>query len=307
MSFLNTSALARFLKNLKANLDKKVNTDDLAAVATSGSYDDLTDTPDSLPADITPIEISDDKRSVSIEFDDEGVFSVIGNAEVKGTLTADGDAEVEGGLAVGSTFSALGGEVSADKSEYAALHIRDARHVRDTAPTDAAQYDDAVVLEDSSGTRVAYLRQPFLTDGKEGVQLETSRVIDGSNVYNGIQMYIAADGTRSVLVSDKTAWRNAIINPWHNAFAITSHAVKAATSLAGGSYFSDTTAITRSGCYALGVVGWHCNSRYGNCGRAYLSGQGNGTATINWMTSNIDDDSSHSVSLTVYVLWTLYT
>lgn len=45
MSFLGTTGAARWLQNLKANLDLKANIADLASVATSGSYNDLSNKP----------------------------------------------------------------------------------------------------------------------------------------------------------------------------------------------------------------------------------------------------------------------
>ena len=58
---------------------------------------------------------------------------------------------------------------------------------------------------DSASDTIAYLRTPFQTDGREGVQLETLRTISGTTYYNGIQMYINSSGTQTVAVSAPAA------------------------------------------------------------------------------------------------------
>jgi len=68
----------------------------------------------------------------------------------------------------------------------------------------------AVSIRDMDGMEIGYLRGPFLSDGYEGVQLETLRNVNGSNVYNGLRMDIDASGTPRVSVSHPAAWRSAI-------------------------------------------------------------------------------------------------
>lgn len=63
---------------------------------------------------------------------------------------------------------------------------------------------------DSGGNIRSYIKHVDLANGRQGVEVETRRVVNGSNVYNNLQMHIAADGTRAVSLSDRAAWLSAL-------------------------------------------------------------------------------------------------
>lgn len=71
-------------------------------------------------------------------------------------------------------------------------------------------YGKGIYIYDAGEARVGHLRGEHLTDGQRGVQLEAQRIVNGSNVYNGINLLINASGTRSVVVSEQAAWRTAL-------------------------------------------------------------------------------------------------
>lgn len=89
------------------------------------------------------------------------------------------------------------------------IRIRETDITRDTVPS-SNTYGNGLYLLDSDGNVFGYFRPESLTNGNEGVYVGAFRKINGSNIYNEIHFRIAADGTRSIAVSDAAAWRTAI-------------------------------------------------------------------------------------------------
>ena len=67
-----------------------------------------------------------------------------------------------------------------------------------------------VALFDKLGALRSYLRHVDAANGSQGVQVETVRSVNGSNVTNGLQLYITENGARGIAVSDSAAWRSAL-------------------------------------------------------------------------------------------------
>lgn len=67
-----------------------------------------------------------------------------------------------------------------------------------------------VALFDKAGVLRSYFRHVDAANGSQGVQLETVRSVNGSNVTNGLQLYVTENGARGVAVSDSAAWRSAL-------------------------------------------------------------------------------------------------
>lgn len=63
---------------------------------------------------------------------------------------------------------------------------------------------------DGGGNFRSYLKHVDLANGNQGVQVETRRVVNGSDVYNGVRMLIDPSGNRYVVVSDRAAWLSAL-------------------------------------------------------------------------------------------------
>lgn len=87
-------------------------------------------------------------------------------------------------------------------------------HASNASPSDetpsASLYGLILALFDSDDELRTYLRHEDRADGKQGLLLETRRIVGGSNVYNNLQLLIDASGNRSVVVNDAAAWRNAL-------------------------------------------------------------------------------------------------
>lgn len=99
---------------------------------------------------------------------------------------------------------------------------KDLELTRGTIPA-SSNYRDKIVFTDSNDATLGYIRTPFLTDGREGIQIETTRTVNGSAIYNGIQMYINASGTPSVTLNHPAAWRTALgLEPFTPSISITS-------------------------------------------------------------------------------------
>lgn len=63
---------------------------------------------------------------------------------------------------------------------------------------------------DKGGNFRSYLKHVDLTNGRQGLQVETRREVNGSNVYNGVQMLVDPSGNRYVVLSDRAAWLSAL-------------------------------------------------------------------------------------------------
>ena len=72
------------------------------------------------------------------------------------------------------------------------------------------KWSEQFLLDDSEGTNIGMLRSGHYANGIELADLFARRKINGSDVFNEIQLRIAADGTRSVTTSDPAIWRNAL-------------------------------------------------------------------------------------------------
>lgn len=80
---------------------------------------------------------------------------------------------------------------------------------QDAAPSENI-FGDLLAMRQDDFSRV-HVRAVATTDGRQGVQIETARISSSNTTtYNGLRLYIAADGTRSVDLSDAAAWRSAL-------------------------------------------------------------------------------------------------
>jgi len=71
-------------------------------------------------------------------------------------------------------------------------------------------WEEELCLCDKRGNVVGYIRSPFMSDGREGVGVETKRTVNGVGVYHGLHLYIDPQGNRTVTVHDQQAWRNGL-------------------------------------------------------------------------------------------------
>lgn len=76
-------------------------------------------------------------------------------------------------------------------------------------PTSGNLYLNGLYLQDAANDDYAYLRA-HSASAEKGIQLEVRRSVNGSYVYNTLNMRINASGGRTIQVSDGAAWRSAI-------------------------------------------------------------------------------------------------
>lgn len=79
-----------------------------------------------------------------------------------------------------------------------------------TTPTANAYSNGFYIYSTGDDSDWCYTRATKLTDGRQGMQLETRRAVDGAWKYNTINLFVDESGNRSVTVSDAAAWRNAL-------------------------------------------------------------------------------------------------
>lgn len=65
-------------------------------------------------------------------------------------------------------------------------------------------------LADKDGYNLGYLVPYFNSDGRQATLLAARRHIGDNDIVNSLYLYVAANGARSVVVSDAAAWRSAI-------------------------------------------------------------------------------------------------
>lgn len=122
-----------------------------------------------------------------------------------------GAAAPEAGLAVGyaasfkSTLDVAGALGVAGETVSAST----AQFKLGAAP-DANVYAPSFRALDSEGTEFAKFRGFQLANGVAGAQMEAMRAVNGSNVWNGVSLGIAADGSKSVTLGGADAWLDAL-------------------------------------------------------------------------------------------------
>lgn len=73
----------------------------------------------------------------------------------------------------------------------------------------ANDYENVIYGYDESGATVGYINLVHRTDGKKGIQLETVRDVNGTNVYNTVRLTVDASGNKAVTIS-ADAWLAAL-------------------------------------------------------------------------------------------------
>lgn len=114
-------------------------------------------------------------------------------------------------------------------------------------------------LLSTNGTRAAYWELGQLTDGKIGFEIGALRVVNGSNTYNTLNMYVTPTGENFVAVSSPVAWRSALGLAW-NTFVKVQEFTKAGVSTSAGSTRDYTFSVTLSGYTPIGIVGTRITS-----------------------------------------------
>ena len=85
------------------------------------------------------------------------------------------------------------------------IYIKDTNF--DSVPS-SDYYGKGYFIQPGSSNNIsrAYMRDVFIADNNKGAQLEHKRIINGSNTFNTLDMFINASGARSIWLSDPAAW-----------------------------------------------------------------------------------------------------
>lgn len=113
---------------------------------------------------------------------------------------------------------------------------------------------------DSAGVDRAYLRQVAMTDGTQGVQVETKRTVSGTTYYNGLRLMLDASGNQSVIVANAAAWRTAL--------GLGTAATQASSSFASAGHNHDSAYLKLSGGTLTGEL--KVNSDINRRGSGYI-------------------------------------
>ena len=84
--------------------------------------------------------------------------------------------------------------------------VKDTDIDTNTDPSSAV-WGKGYYLTCTNDVSIGYLRAIKATDGKQGVQMETERYINGTRYFHNLNLRIGNDGTKYVEMSDPDAWR----------------------------------------------------------------------------------------------------
>lgn len=91
------------------------------------------------------------------------------------------------------------------------LTIKDDR-IDANNPPESNQWPKHVVIKDKDDEPRGYFELYQYTDGTQGIQMETRRIINNENLYNTLRLGIKEDGTRIINITSaaQTAWQDAL-------------------------------------------------------------------------------------------------
>lgn len=130
-------------------------------------------------------------------------LSIGGNQPSKGILRVVGD-EVAASGSITAQGRITGNGLTSRDEIYRTTDIDPS-----TAPS-ANKYRTIFRANDAGGTNMGYMQAFQNTSNVDGILLNAIRMVNGSAVYNGVTFGIGATGTRSVTVSDASAWLTAL-------------------------------------------------------------------------------------------------
>ena len=87
--------------------------------------------------------------------------------------------------------------------------VKDTDIDTDVDPSSAV-WGKGYYLTCTNDVSIGYLRAIKATDGKQGVQIETERYINGTRYFHNLNLRIGNDGTRYVEMADPAAWRSTL-------------------------------------------------------------------------------------------------
>lgn len=106
-------------------------------------------------------------------------------------------------------LSLSGGTVSGS------LHLLETNITKNGTPT-STYYGSELTFTDSNDDKIGYIGTYQSIEGEEGLNIGTSRTVNGSSKYNSVLMKIRSNGTKEIAFDDldtKVAWQNALSMP----------------------------------------------------------------------------------------------
>ena len=208
-----------------ALLSDKADTADLATVATSGSYNDLSDKPTIPSGQIQSDWAQSDNTSVDYIKNKPTIPSDTTYTFAEGTTNGAFQVTPSGGSAQSVKVHGLGSMAYAATSSYVAesgdtmtgtltmnntqVVVKDNNITSGSNPSSTV-WGKGFIMYDSASVNIAHVRVMKYTGGKQGLQVETQRVISGTTYYNSINMLIDTAGEKYIELSDPAAWRSAL-------------------------------------------------------------------------------------------------
>lgn len=172
-------------------------------------------------------------------------------------------------------------------------------------------------MRDAEGFLLGRTAARYVSDGKTGVLLETSRVVGGERVWHGLGMYLDASGNYTVSVSSAAAWRSAIgaVNKAGDTMTgdLVIHKSSPAISLRESSYTVGTVPSATMWRPRL-YFNDSANVNVGHIGGVYTAANLtgiqletqrpiNGSTVYNAVTLYIDNNGTRSVSVSDAAIW----
>lgn len=198
--------------------------DGLATVASTGSYNDLSNKPNvtnisGFGAGKTLKTLTETDGKIAATFQDISITKsqISDFPTIPAAVAVKGNAESSYRTGnVNLTPANIGAVNKAGDTMTGALTVQNKNIIvketditKDTTPS-SNTYGQGFYLTDSAGGTLGFVRPLSLTNGNEGVYFGTTRTVGDSSITNALYMYVASNGDYRVGVSNAAAWRSGI-------------------------------------------------------------------------------------------------
>ena len=169
-----------------------------------------------------------------------------------------------------------------------------------TAPG-TTTYGGNLYANDVDNTRIGYFECFHATNGNIGINIGSSRMVNGSMVYNSIGTQVTPSGARAYSVADAVAFRKAI-NIYSTYTFYTASAMNQTISATSNKTVTITIpAATMSGKTILAIRGWNFNNSSSGGQNCSVCVPYSCIATGNTVTLEIRNNASSQAKIDIYV------
>ena len=131
-------------------------------------------------------------------YTDDGKWMLYKNGN--GNIIVNGSAS-ENVLKSGDTMTG-----SLQLQDNSSLVIKTSNIDLTSAPSENAYGTNCITLKDNQNNRVAFIRANQTTANSSSLEIQSARTFDSGNIYNGFNLYVNADKTCTVTVTQPDAW-----------------------------------------------------------------------------------------------------